>query len=155
MAREQIADAATQRKYAELIMHWSKQTHVDLYKERKDNSGLSWIAQDDSRVVEAPRPTTPVKLYIFLHEIMHHYYDHHSEPDVKQGGRPTHVHEYEATKKAIEVMRDNHIPITPRVWVAAAWNLEINIRRDKKKGLPINSAAERFGTESRQLAKAA
>ncbi len=85
---------------------------VRVRKWRRSSTGLASLVQKRNgaieRWVESPRPTTPLALSIFLHEIGHHA--------LGIGAiRPRCLEEYHAWQFAFAAMREHSVPVNEKV----------------------------------------
>lgn len=113
--------------------------NVDLWvKRKKGGAGRAWVAQGDERVIEAPDPSNPTDLYVWLHETAHHALGHIEQE------KPYHLEEYEATEKALGIMRGEGIEVPESLTEEAKWNVWQAAERDRKEGLEIEPRVERF-----------
>jgi hypothetical protein len=102
------------------------------------SAGSAFETENGEKVIESPTPNTLGNLYLWMHELSHHYLGH------LNSDLPYHVEEYEATKEAIDTMERDGITMTPKIKAEAAWNIKQAIKRDRRNGVPINVNAQKY-----------
>ncbi|MEN0019783.1 MAG: hypothetical protein AAF747_02750 [Planctomycetota bacterium] len=105
---------------------------VRVRKWRSSTSGVAWqlTYQDGSvsRLIESPKPTGPVSVAVFLHEIGHHA--------IGFGRfRPRCLEEYHAWAFAFWQMREHELNITDRVRQRCADALLYAVAKARRRGL--------------------
>lgn len=137
--------ASQAERFREIVNDFAKRADVTVWKPTKQKYGqvgFAYITEEDQKAVKAPVPRSPTSLFIFLHGIAHHYLNHINRP------KPGHIEEFEANREALRVMKDNRIPIPPRLAKEARKNVLYSVTRDKRKGLSIRSDVQRYLNEN-------
>jgi hypothetical protein len=121
------------RERYELVMR----THLEHYgirvrKWRKTSSGIAWcIAYRSGRVqrlIESPRPLTPLSCAIFLHEVGHHA--------IGLGvHQPRCLEEYHAWMYSLRQMEAWGIEVSPRVQKRVQQSLRYAVRKAVRRGI--------------------
>jgi hypothetical protein len=111
--------------------------HLDHYgirvrKWRRSSSGIAWCVAYRSgriqRLIESPRPLTPLSCAIFLHEVGHHAIGlgiHH----------PRCLEEYRAWMYSLQQMQAWGIEISPRVQQRVQRSLRYAVRKAVRRGI--------------------
>jgi len=123
---------------------WQKPSKSSETGKIKHAVASAFIAEDDTKVIEASTPDTLPRLYEWMHELSHHYLDHINNE------KPYHVEEFEATKMAIDTLERDGFHMTPAIRKEAAWNIEQAIGKDRRKGIRIDSEAAEYARELKQ-----
>jgi len=105
---------------------------VRVRKWRTSMSGIAWYVEyRDGRIqrlIESPRPKSPMSAAIFLHEIGHHH--------IGLGiHKPRCLEEYLAWKYSLEQMEAWNIEITDRVRVRVSRSLRYAVRKAQRRGI--------------------
>jgi len=142
-------------KYQDIALNYSK-GKIDEWQRKQASSGRiyaqAWLAEDDGtyghdiRIVTSPNVTSADSLYVFLHEVAHHEFGH---PDKgcaveAKGMCWDSYHEYQATKRAFDVMRDRGVEIPKKTVDDAVWAIEQHIKQEEKSGLRIKPEVQAF-----------
>ena len=110
---------------------------------------LSGMHYGHRQMIQAPRPTTPKSLYIFLHECAHAYLHTGSGANGKR-----HVKEMEAELWAHAKMAEHGIPVPPEVTERAKQYVAYKIMQAERRGAKhIDPRALEFAGKERVLAK--
>lgn len=106
------ATPSAQEKYDTIVSLMLSRYGVRVRRWRKSMSGMAWeVHYRDgtiSRLLEAPRPRTPLSAAIFLHEIGHHAIGFNRF-------RPRCLEEYHAWAWSIAAMREHGLDVSERV----------------------------------------
>ncbi len=104
--------SATRARYDAVVAEMLARYGVRVRKWRKGMSGVAWeLTYRDGRIVrliEAPRPRSPVSMAIFLHEIGHHAIGF-------KVYKPRCLEEYHAWAFAVRTMEERGLEVTERV----------------------------------------
>jgi hypothetical protein len=105
---------------------------VRVRKWRTSMSGIAWYVEyRDGRIqrlIESPKPKSPMSAAIFLHEIGHHH--------IGLGiHKPRCLEEYMAWMYSLEQMKAWQIDITPRVERRVQRSLRYAVRKAQRRGI--------------------
>ena len=105
---------------------------VRLRKWRKSMSGIAYLIQyrdgTQARLIESPRPKSPLSMAIFLHEIGHHA--------IGLGiYKPRCLEEYLAWKFSLEQMEALGLPVTDKVHNRVKRSLEYAVAKARRRGI--------------------
>jgi len=110
--RARRGNGPTRAKYDAVVGEMLSRYGVRVRKWRKGMSGVAWeLTYHDGRVVrliEAPRPKSPMSMAIFLHEIGHHAIGFNVY-------KPRCLEEYHAWAFAIRAMEEQGLEVTESV----------------------------------------
>jgi hypothetical protein len=105
---------------------------IRVRKWRKSSSGIAWCVAYRSgrvqRLIESPKPLTPLSCAIFLHEVGHHAIGlgiHH----------PRCLEEYRAWMYSLQQMRAWGIEVSPRVEQRVQRSLRYAVRKAVRRGI--------------------
>ncbi|MBS0196563.1 MAG: hypothetical protein JSR77_07380 [Planctomycetes bacterium] len=119
-------------KYAEVTRLMLHRYEVRVKRWRNSMSGLAFLVQyrdgTVARLIESPRPKSPMSVAIFLHEIGHHA--------IGLGiHKPRCLEEYLAWKFSLETMEQLGLPVTDRVRRRVDRSLRYAVRKARRRGI--------------------
>ncbi|MBA4027825.1 MAG: hypothetical protein C0475_01535 [Planctomyces sp.] len=108
------------------------QHQIKVRRWRRSMSGVAWqvVYRDGTvrRLIESPRPKSPMSMAIFLHEVGHHV--------IGLGVfRPRCLEEYHAWRYALEQMGSLGVPVTDRVRRRAHASLHYAVAKALRRGI--------------------
>jgi len=123
-----------QARYDALVKEMLATYNVRVRKWRQSMSGVAWYIEyrdgTTVRLLEAPKPKSPMSLAIFLHEIGHHA--------IGLGiHKPRCLEEYLAWNYAVTTMRDRGFEVTDRVKKRMDRSLRYAVRKAVRRGLRV------------------
>jgi len=105
---------------------------IRVRKWRSSMSGVAWYVtyRDGSvqRLLESPKPKSPMSAAIFLHEVGHHAIGFNVY-------KPRCLEEYHAWQYSLAQMRQWNIPITPRVMQRYQRSMKYAVGKAKRRGI--------------------
>ena len=128
-----ILRTASREKQYQAVMDWMLSTHtIRVRKWRKVMSGVAWeVRYRDGRVqrlLESPKPKTPISMSIFLHEVGHHA--------IGLGVyRPRCLEEYKAWRFAVDTMADLGLEVDEKVTTRMFRSMEYAVAKSTRRGI--------------------
>ena len=124
--------ATKQDLYDTMVREMCGRYQVRVRKWRTSMSGIAWYVEyRDGRIqrlIESPKPKSPMSAAIFLHEIGHHH--------IGLGiHKPRCLEEYMAWMYSLEQMKAWQIDITPRVERRVQRSLRYAVRKAQRRGI--------------------
>lgn len=118
--------------YDGMVRDMCARYNVRVRKWRKSMSGIAWYVEyrDGSiqRLIEAPRPKTPLSASIFLHEIGHHAIGFGVY-------KPRCLEEYHAWMYSLQQMHEWNIEVTDRVKTRVHRSLRYAAKKAMRRGI--------------------
>lgn len=118
--------------YDGMVRDMCARYNVRVRKWRKSMSGIAWYVEyrDGSiqRLIEAPRPKTPLSASIFLHEIGHHAIGFGVY-------KPRCLEEYHAWMYSLQQMQEWNIEVTDRVKTRVHRSLRYAAKKAMRRGI--------------------
>lgn len=126
------ASGSMQDRYEEVVRLMLAKHGVRLRKWRTSMSGIAYLIQyrdgTQARLIESPRPKSPLSMAIFLHEIGHHA--------IGLGiYKPRCLEEYLAWKFSLEQMEELGLPVTDKVHNRVKRSLEYAVAKARRRGI--------------------
>lgn len=132
LVRKTKKRSAKQDLYDRMVRDMCLRYNIRVRKWRKSMSGIAWYVEyrDGSiqRLIEAPRPKTPLSASIFLHEIGHHAIGFGVY-------KPRCLEEYHAWMYSLQQMQEWNIEITDRVKIRVHRSLRYAARKAMRRGI--------------------
>ena len=128
-----IPHHASREKQYQAVMDWMLTTHtIRVRKWRTVMSGVAWeVRYRDGRVqrlLESPKPKTPISMSIFLHEVGHHA--------IGLGVyRPRCLEEYKAWRFAVDTMADLGLEVDEKVTTRMFRSMEYAVAKSTRRGI--------------------
>lgn len=134
--RSQSGRSASRRTkaqlYDDILQHMLSTYGVRVRKWRSSMSGLAWcVTYADgtvARLIEAPKPKSPLSLAIFLHEIGHHAIGFDTY-------KPRCLEEFHAWQFALRQMEALGVPPTQRVHTRVRRSLQYAVAKARRRGI--------------------
>lgn len=121
-----------QDRYDALARELLAEHSIRVRKWRTSMSGVAWELRyrdgTSARLIEAPKPKSPMSLAIFLHEVGHHV--------IGLGVyRPRCLEEYHAWRYALDQMAARGFPITDRVERRYRRSMHYAVAKSTRRGI--------------------
>jgi hypothetical protein len=136
-----VVKSAAKVRYEAVIEHELAEHSIRVRKWRRSMSGMAWqLRMSDGsvrRLLESPRPKSPMSCAIFLHEVGHHAigFDRY---------KPRCLEEYHAWRWSLVAMARHGVPVTPEVEDRVVRSLRYAVGKALRRGLkalPLELAA--------------
>ena len=132
VAKTKKKRSSKQDLYDQMVRDMCLRYNVRVRKWRKSMSGIAWYVEyrDGSiqRLIEAPRPKTPLSASIFLHEIGHHAIGFGVY-------KPRCLEEYHAWMYSLQQMQEWNIEVTDKVKNRIHRSLRYAARKAMRRGI--------------------
>ena len=132
VARRPRPSAGVKTKYEAVVALMLARYGVRVRKWRKSMSGVAWeLKYHDGRVkrlIESPKPKSPMSLAIFLHEIGHHAIGFNVY-------KPRCLEEYHAWEFAVRAMEEHGFEVTERVRTRMSKSLRYAGEKALRRGI--------------------
>ena len=132
VAKTKKKRSSKQDLYDQMVRDMCLRYNVRVRKWRKSMSGIAWYVEyrDGSiqRLIEAPKPKTPLSASIFLHEIGHHAIGFGVY-------KPRCLEEYHAWMYSLQQMQEWNIEVTDKVKTRVHRSLRYAARKAIRRGI--------------------
>lgn len=132
VSRPRRGAGGAQARYDAIVSEMLARYGVRVRKWRKSMSGVAWeLTYHDGRVkrlIEAPKPKSPMSLAIFLHEIGHHAIGFNVY-------KPRCLEEYHAWAFAVRAMEERGLEVTDRVHTRMRKSLKYAGEKAVRRGI--------------------
>ena len=132
VAKTKKKRSAKQDLYDQMVRDMCLRYNVRVRKWRKSMSGIAWYVEyrdgTIQRLIEAPRPKTPLSASIFLHEIGHHAIGFGVY-------KPRCLEEYHAWMYSLQQMQEWNIEVTDKVKTRVHRSLRYAARKAMRRGI--------------------
>jgi hypothetical protein len=121
-----------QDRYEEVVRDMLAKYNIKVRKWRTSMSGIATLLTyrdgTTKRLLESPRPKSPLSMAIFLHEVGHHA--------IGIGiYKPRCLEEYKAWKFSIDTMRELGLPVTEKVERRMQRSMEYAVGKAMRRGI--------------------
>lgn len=132
VAKTKKKRSSKQDLYDQMVRDMCLRYNVRVRKWRKSMSGIAWYVEyrdgTIQRLIEAPRPKTPLSASIFLHEIGHHAIGFGVY-------KPRCLEEYHAWMYSLQQMQEWNIEVTDKVKTRVHRSLRYAARKAMRRGI--------------------
>jgi hypothetical protein len=124
--------ATMQDRYDEVVKEMLAKYNIKVRKWRKSMSGIATLLTyrdgTTKRLLESPRPKSPLSMAIFLHEIGHHA--------IGIGVyKPRCLEEFKAWEFSLNTMRELGLPVTDKVQKRMQRSMEYAVAKAARRGI--------------------